>query len=98
MRVIVVLALLIAACGGPSTPRPGAYGPYPDRAARDQAWSRLSPWEQNRLMHEALSNPEAARRLQQGTLELPEGEDVELPPELQKMIEENASDRRPGRR
>jgi hypothetical protein len=40
----------------------GAYGPYHDRAERDQAFHRLSPEEQMKAAAWAAAHPEAARK------------------------------------
>jgi len=40
----------------------GAYGPYHDRAERDQAFHRLSPEEQVKAAAWAAAHPEAARK------------------------------------
>jgi hypothetical protein len=45
-----VIALLTLAACAPSQRSGGAFGPYPDRAARDRALRSLEPAEQMRLM------------------------------------------------
>jgi len=67
----------------------GAYGPYHDRAERDQAFHRLSPEEQVKAAAWAAAHPEAARRLRGKT-----GGDAqstmseEIDQELQKLTPE----------
>ena len=94
MRLMFFLTIALWGCGEAraeeSPARPGAYGTYRDRAARDEAVQRLPVDEQRRQLQWAHEHPAEARMWQSGQ-GLP-GVDEQLSPELEKKLRESPSE------